>query len=212
MELIGAKFSEIITGLEEVRVMILTYDPRNRDEVLGEVTIPVRRLRDQYRHDELFDLHDPRGHPTSGKIHLVLQWIHSRVKYLEDVVKKWDDHIRSQIEDKADFERDLNTLYEPFKGILQLKGSSGAGVGSGPQKKQPPSNDFSVLERGNQFKQGKKFSLFTQSASQPSYPISQAWFDYAYIGSFIVLAFALLACFARNTFLDVILTVPFKVD
>ena len=157
--------------------------------------MPVRILRDQERHDELFDLHDIRGHPVSGKIHIILQWIHSRVKYLSDIVKKWDNHINAQIEDKTDFERDLETLYQPFQGLSKL--SALTPVTQSHQKKPAFKNNFSAIEKGFQYKQGRNE---TYSLNEHT----QVWFEYAYIGSLIVLAFSLFAGFARDTFLDVI--------
>jgi hypothetical protein len=37
------------------------------------------------------------------------------VKYLADVVKKWDEHIKLQEEDLSDYEKDLVAIYDPFK-------------------------------------------------------------------------------------------------
>lgn len=190
--------SEIRTGMEEVQIVVLTYDPRNRDEMLGEVIIPVSRLKDQYRHDELFDLQDMSGHPVSGKIHLSLQWIHSRVKYLTDVVRKWDDHIRSQIEDKQDFERDLATLYEPFRGLLRIRNQ-----GAQSQTRQPKPverNDFTAIDRSTKPQQAQYKPV---NKAPIAFGGDRTWFDYAFYGTFIYLTFAILACFERNTFLDV---------
>jgi len=33
---------------------------------------------------------------------------------LTDVVKKWDENIKNQDDDLNDYQRDLNTIYEPF--------------------------------------------------------------------------------------------------
>lgn len=183
--------------MEEIHVVVLAYEPRSRDDVLGEIIIPVSRLKDQYRHDELFDLHDISGHPVSGKIHLSLQWIHSRVKYLNDVVRKWDDHIRSQIEDKADFERDLATLYEPFKGLVNLRNKTS----QVRQPQQPLRNDFSALERGGGSVEPQPVKRV--AAISFSNISDKTWFDYCYYGTLIYLTLAFLACFGRNTFLDV---------
>lgn len=49
------------------------------------------------------------------RIHLNLQWIYSKVKFLSDVVEKWNEAIKIQEEDLLDYEKDLEILYEPFK-------------------------------------------------------------------------------------------------
>lgn len=186
--------------MERLKVVVMTHDPQGQDEVLGEIVIPVSRLRDQYRHDELFDLQDLSGRPVSGKIHLVLQWIHSRVKYLSDVIKKWDDHIRTQIEDKAEYERDLAILYEPFKGLLKLK-SPNAGA-QGRQPRQAPKNDFSGVERGGGGVQNGGLSIGKKLGASLGQGDTQ-WLNYSYYASLLVFLFAVLAGFGRNTFLDV---------
>ena len=43
--------------------------------------------------------------------------MHSRTKYLDDVVKRWSQYIQMQEEDLLDYRRDLDTLYEPFPPI-----------------------------------------------------------------------------------------------
>jgi len=208
--------AEVRTGMEEIQVVVLTYDPRSRDEVLGEVIIPVSRLKDQYRHDELFDLHGINGQPVSGKVHLVLHWIHSRVKYLSDVVRKWDEHIRAQFEDKSDFEKDLQTLYEPFKGLLRLKNKP-------TQTRQAPvvqKNDFSAIERGPVGGDQRHYGEQKSGASQPVAQVQRAaafnfsqhdkvWFDYCYYGTLVFLGLAFFVCFGRNVFFDILIGLAF---
>ena len=99
--------------MDEVLIQVAITDGHN-ENIIGEIQIPISRLSDQYKHDEWFDLMDIHGNLGAGRIHLSLNWIYSRVKYLVDVVKKWDDHIHMQYEDKIDREKDLKILYEPF--------------------------------------------------------------------------------------------------
>ena len=40
------------------------------------------------------------------------------MKYLEDVISKWDEHIKIQEEDKADYQEDHNELVKPFLNII----------------------------------------------------------------------------------------------
>lgn len=42
------------------------------------------------------------------------------MKFLSDVVEKWDDHIKMQKEDLYDYEKDLEILYSPFGRLVQL--------------------------------------------------------------------------------------------
>lgn len=102
--------------------------------LIGKIILQVNAFKDQLKHDEWFDLERNQG----GRLHLNVQWIHSKViirlfvvkinqfannkqvKFLSDVVNKWDEHIKIQEEDLFDYEKDLDIIYEPFKGLQKL--------------------------------------------------------------------------------------------
>lgn len=105
---------------------------------MGKIVLQVNGFKDQLKHDEWFDLERNQG----GRIHLNIQWIHSKVKFLSDVVEKWNEHIKIQEEDLFDYERDLEIIYEPFKGLQQLY-SGGGSVKKQAQKYVPPP-DFDI--------------------------------------------------------------------
>ena len=54
------------------------------------------------------------GGDDTLQIKLQLQWIWSKVEYLQSVVQKWDTEIGNQTQDLADFKKDLICLYLPF--------------------------------------------------------------------------------------------------
>ena len=97
-----------------VQMAVLAYGNTQEPEVVGEFVFPIKDLSDQFFRDQLFDLEDPRGGYVGGQIHLKLQWIHSRVKYLETVIQKWEENIQMHMEDKEDFEQSLVALHELF--------------------------------------------------------------------------------------------------
>jgi hypothetical protein len=111
---------ETKTGGEDLNVAVM-QDLNGREEITGQTLIPMGKLRDQQRHEEWFDLFDKSGVGTRGRVKLSLQWIHSRVKYLVDVVAKWDEHIKMQDEDRVEYERDLQVLYEAFPFLRQTQ-------------------------------------------------------------------------------------------
>jgi len=78
--------------------------------------VQVNGFKDQLKHDEWFDLERNQG----GRLHLNIQWIHSKVKFLSDVVDKWNEHIKIHEEDLFDYEKDLDVIYEPFKGLQEI--------------------------------------------------------------------------------------------
>lgn len=115
----------------------MDYSSQNQQNLIGKIVLQVNGFKDQLKHDEWFDLERNQG----GRIHLNIQWIHSKVKFLSDVVEKWNEHIKIQEEDLFDYERDLEIIYEPFKGLQQLY--SGGSAKKQPQKYVPPP-DFDI--------------------------------------------------------------------
>lgn len=104
------------------------------------------------------------GEPVPGTVNLTMQWIHSSVRYLDEIIQKWDEHIESTYADQRDYQHDLDTLYEPFKNLRGLQ-------------------DFKkIQEEENPFRKWQRYGCFM---------------------TVIMVAFTLLACFARNAFLDV---------
>eukprot|EP01017_Pseudomicrothorax_dubius_P036248 TRINITY_DN5171_c0_g1_i2.p1 TRINITY_DN5171_c0_g1~~TRINITY_DN5171_c0_g1_i2.p1 ORF type:complete len:456 (+),score=128.33 TRINITY_DN5171_c0_g1_i2:36-1403(+) len=107
---------EVKTGMEDLSATVVCKE-YGREEFLGHIEIPLNSFRDQQKQEEWYDLLDKNGAQTRGRLHLGVQWIYSRVRYLASVVLKWDEHIKMQEEDKLDFQRDLAALYEPFPGL-----------------------------------------------------------------------------------------------
>lgn len=77
---------DITTGKEQLKVEVFDRSDIGRDVPLGECFISLDMLRDQYKHDEWFDLANQQRN-LSGKIRLNLHWIHSRKKFLEDILR-----------------------------------------------------------------------------------------------------------------------------
>eukprot|EP00828_Plagiopyla_frontata_P002033 TRINITY_DN10090_c0_g1_i2.p2 TRINITY_DN10090_c0_g1~~TRINITY_DN10090_c0_g1_i2.p2 ORF type:complete len:365 (+),score=52.56 TRINITY_DN10090_c0_g1_i2:135-1097(+) len=99
-------------------VRVLTSPANNQQSLsLGVVIISLKLLEDQQKHEEWVQLHSEETGEQIGAIQLGLQWLHSRTKYLAEVVKKWDEQIKNQDEDLNDYQRDLNIIYEPFKSL-----------------------------------------------------------------------------------------------
>ena len=107
----------MISGIGEAVISVLGSNQIETPELLGELRIPLQKLKDQEIHEELFELSDRNGHLVGGKLQLQLYWIFSRVKYLNDLTRKWDDDIRMQYDDRNDTERNLKVLHNLFPGL-----------------------------------------------------------------------------------------------
>lgn len=130
-------YSNIETGRETIEIDVLDYSSSSQS-LIGKINIQVNAFRDQLKHDEWFDLERNQG----GRLHLNVQWIHSKVKFLSDVVDKWNDHIKIQEEDLFDYEKDLEVIYEPFKGLQGL--FRGSNIKKSVERYEPPHLHYDI--------------------------------------------------------------------
>lgn len=65
--------------------------------------LPLQSLKDQMKHEDWFPVMSPAGQ-ENGKIRLVTQWIHSKVLFLTDVLRRWDETLEADAEEKARLE------------------------------------------------------------------------------------------------------------
>lgn len=52
-------------------------------DFIGELIFPVKNFSNQKKNDLILDLPDKNGQIGSGKIHIIVQWIYSRVNYFK---------------------------------------------------------------------------------------------------------------------------------
>lgn len=69
------------------------------DQLIGECEVPLDVLVDQYKHDEWLEIENEKRQLT-GKIRVTLHWIHSRKKFLEDILKIQDLAIEEETVEK----------------------------------------------------------------------------------------------------------------
>lgn len=77
---------DIITGKEALLVQIYDRADIGKDTLIGETDVPIDVLNDQYKHDEWLEIENEKRQVT-GKIRLNLHWIHSKKKFLQDILK-----------------------------------------------------------------------------------------------------------------------------
>jgi hypothetical protein len=91
------------------------------DEPELMVMVPLESLRDQLKHEEVFPLNFMDGKASDARLQCTLQWIHSNIKFLTDVIKKWDASIADQKIKKREYVESLNIIYEPFDNMRHLQ-------------------------------------------------------------------------------------------
>ena len=65
--------------------MIRAFDKAEigSDTLIGESIVDLNNLRDQYKHEDWFDLQGPKG---ICKLKVNLHWIHSRAAFLKSLL------------------------------------------------------------------------------------------------------------------------------
>ena len=106
----------IETGNEVLKLIVMDKDTLMPDDFEGEVTISLALLRDQMKYDQFFLLsQSPEGSiKKQGRIHLCLQWIWSKTKYLEEILKQWKEVLDIDQNELANLEQQLAALKKPF--------------------------------------------------------------------------------------------------
>ena len=109
---------QIQHGNDELKITVLHHNSYGKDDLEGQLSIPLRLLQDQMKHDQFFDLQGPKmNQPWQGRIHLGLQWIWSKSRYLEEVISQWQENIDTDKQELEHLTKQLNKLREPF-GVL----------------------------------------------------------------------------------------------
>lgn len=154
------------------------------DEPELMISIPLQKLRDQLKHEEIFPLNYMDGRPSDARLSCNLQWIHSNVKFLTGVIKKWDNSVEDQKLKKKDYVDNLNIIYEPFENMKHL------------QIVQEPVAAFRAGAMEN-----KHHKLETPFAQPMKYDNTNAsWLFYLILAYFFL---SMLNCFYRCVFYDV---------
>ena len=109
------------SGLGDLKITVMDRDTLMPDDYEGEVSIPLSSLRDQMKNDKYYPLsRNGEYSGKNGKIHLSLQWIWSKTKYLEDIIKQWKEVLDSDQKELVSLEDQLAQLKKPF-GHLEIK-------------------------------------------------------------------------------------------
>ncbi|CDW87383.1 c2 domain containing protein [Stylonychia lemnae] len=107
---------DITTGKEPLIVQVYSRSNIGRDQLIGQCEVYMDGLIDQYKHDEWFQLENQGNY--FGKIRMTLHWIHSRRKFLQDILKIQDNAIDEETQERNALEAQLQNMKSPF-GFLQ---------------------------------------------------------------------------------------------
>ena len=80
--------------------------------------IKLDRLKDQKKHDDSIEIRG-KDNKLIGTIYVTLQWIYSRVKFLGDVMHKWEEALTEDETTMHELEGRIKDLKLPFQSTLE---------------------------------------------------------------------------------------------
>lgn len=77
--------------------------------------IPLETLKDQMKMDTWYDLESTNpAEKWQGEIRIETQWIHSRVRFFSSLIKKLDQLLLTDEQDRKNIEKHLAKVRSPF--------------------------------------------------------------------------------------------------
>lgn len=151
---------------------------------IGTAFVPLKVLVDQIKHNEEFSLLDPdEPNKSQGSLSLELQWIWSRVRYLQDITEDWKNIIQEDKDHVESLTVQLNKLKKPFE-------------------KEIEPLDYADLDISYKSPYSERYSRNT--SENYSLPDDKLTNKYLFIVVLVYVAFSVLSTFIRPDFLNVI--------
>eukprot|EP01022_Parablepharisma_sp_SALTPOND_P017212 TRINITY_DN27054_c4_g1_i1.p1 TRINITY_DN27054_c4_g1~~TRINITY_DN27054_c4_g1_i1.p1 ORF type:complete len:483 (+),score=45.61 TRINITY_DN27054_c4_g1_i1:4703-6151(+) len=111
----NAEFSfDIISGTEKIRLELFDLVSPNPKQLEAYGEISLEAIKDQLKHDMWLDLKNSKDEPISGRIHVFVQWVYSRVKYFSDILGRIQAKIADEKEHHNKLTATLSLLQEPY--------------------------------------------------------------------------------------------------
>ena len=86
----------------------------SEEEEYGYFEMKLEFLKDQLMHDIWVELYDNKGKSMSGKLHVMVQWIHSGKTYYADFLTRLKVKIETGQNESKELESLLQKLQEPY--------------------------------------------------------------------------------------------------
>jgi len=122
--------------------------------------------------------------------------------YITDLIKSWDAQISLSEEDKQDYNRDLNILYEAFPSVVGRKSVGLSPVKSSRGTEQPTERNFSRLENRESPTKAYPIKAAAKEVSI-SWKRNSIWGLLAFYSSIALVVLGLFGCFVKASFVDV---------
>eukprot|EP00343_Euplotes_focardii_P005541 CAMPEP_0205810326 /NCGR_PEP_ID=MMETSP0205-20121125/14507_1 /ASSEMBLY_ACC=CAM_ASM_000278 /TAXON_ID=36767 /ORGANISM="Euplotes focardii, Strain TN1" /LENGTH=321 /DNA_ID=CAMNT_0053088347 /DNA_START=102 /DNA_END=1064 /DNA_ORIENTATION=+ len=110
---------DIKTAKDLLEVLVLDRDLYSADDFQGKMALNLMDFRDQMKTDKWYDLQSTNTKDMwQGEIRVEVQWIHSRIKFFEDLLHRLDQISKDDNTQRNEIEKSLKELRAPF-GFLE---------------------------------------------------------------------------------------------
>ena len=111
---------DVKTAKDPLEILVLDRDLYSADDFQGKLTLNLMDFRDQMKTDKWYDLQSTNAKEMwQGEIRVDIQWIHSRIKFFEDLLHRLDQILRDDNKQRNEVEKSLQELRAPF-GFLEF--------------------------------------------------------------------------------------------
>ena len=109
----------IKTGQEKINIVLLSKTSNSMTKILGNKQLPISSFKDQNLHEEWFDLaYDQLV--LRNQLKLGIQWIYSKIGYLESTFERIESHLNIQEEEAKDLAQEI----EKYNNLLPIQDAS----------------------------------------------------------------------------------------
>lgn len=110
---------DIKTAREPLEILVLDRDLYAADDFQGKLSLRLSDFKDQMKMDKWYDLQSTIPNELwQGEIRVEIQWIHSRIKFFEDLLSRLNQILSDDNTKRNEVEKSLQELRAPF-GFLE---------------------------------------------------------------------------------------------
>lgn len=110
---------DVKTGKDNLEILVLDRDFYNADNFEGKLVLNLSEFKDQMKVDKWYDLQSTNvSERWQGEIRVEVQWIHSRIKFFDDLLARLDQILDQDQKERLQIEEYLRDLRAPF-GFLE---------------------------------------------------------------------------------------------
>jgi len=102
--------SDVLTGQELIEMQLLSKDLVGQTTLHGSCRLELVNLKDQLMHDLWLDLTNSKEKSFLGRLHIRIQWIHSKITFYADLIERTKQKIKEETTNRENMKVFLDKL------------------------------------------------------------------------------------------------------